>query len=47
MIETYVFHMPSDGWWFEVRVDGVTVDEAGPFDDEYDAEMAAHRAEGY
>lgn len=44
VIDSYVFHMP-DGYWFEVRRDGEEIDEAGPFDDEYDAEMAARRAE--
>lgn len=41
--ETYV-ERANDGWYFELRRRGQVVDEAGPFDDEYDAEMAADRA---
>ncbi len=37
--------IPESGWYVFLTVDGDTVDVAGPFDDEIDAELAARRAE--
>lgn len=32
-------------WWVVLTLDGEGIDEAGPFDDEHDAEMMAYRTE--